>query len=130
MKSNKISLNKKWVKEISIHDPELQVKKAIEELLSLPNPVNAILFTNNILSTLGLVYINSLTIKVPSDIAVVSFDESVASELFYAPVTHIRQPLKELGQKATNALLDMINTDKTVAITLKAELVIRKSTER
>ena len=129
LRSNKIGLNKKWIKEISIHDPEHQVKKAIEELLSLPNPVNAILFTNNILSTLGLVYINSLTIRVPADIAIVSFDQSVASELFYAPVTHIKQPLQDLGQRATNALLEKINNDKTVAITLKSELVIGKSTQ-
>ena len=48
-----------------------QVKKAIEELLSLPSPVNAILFTNNILSTSGLIYINSLTVTVPADISIV-----------------------------------------------------------
>ena len=129
LSSNTIGLNKKWIKEISIHDPEQQVKKAIDELLTLPSPVNAILFTNNILSTTGLIYINSLTVKVPADISIVSFDQSAASDLFYAPITHIKQPLQDLGQIATSALLDMISSDKTVTITLKAELVIRKSTE-
>ena len=98
-------------------------------MLSLPSPVNAILFTNNILSTSGLIYINSLTVTVPADISIVSFDQSAASDLFYVPVTHIKQPIQDIGQIATNALLDMINNNKTVAIKLKAELIIRKSTE-
>ncbi|HVG15268.1 MAG TPA: LacI family DNA-binding transcriptional regulator [Chitinophagaceae bacterium] len=129
LKANNIRLNKQWIKEINILEPEAAVKKAIGELISLKPSVDAIFFTNNILSTHGLIYINSLSVRVPDDISIVSFDESVASDLFYAPVTHIKQPLQKIGQGAIDALMDLLQGKKVSNIQLKAELIVRKSTQ-
>jgi LacI family transcriptional regulator len=85
---------------------------------------------SNSIAAHALKYINSLPVKVPRDLAIVSFDETEALDLFYSPLTYIKQPLREMGQMATKILLDAIEKDNAVRqVDLKAELIIRQSTE-
>jgi LacI family transcriptional regulator len=129
LKDHNIAGKKSWIKEVSMTNSKKQVEEAINDLLSLPDPVEAILFASNTLSTFGLKYINTLDIKVPNDLSIISFDESDASELFYAPLTHIKQPLQEMGQLAFKLLFESIEkNNKVTQVNLEAELVIRKST--
>jgi len=73
-------------------------------------------------------YINSLSVKVPEDLAIVSFDESEIFDFFHAPLTYIKQPLQEMGEAATRILLNNISeTQKTEQVIIPAQLVIRKS---
>jgi LacI family transcriptional regulator len=131
LKEGNILIDDQWIKKIGRNNIQETVNKAINELLSLKEPIDAILFTNNVISTSGLKYINSLDIKVPDDLAIVSFDESVAADLFYAPVTHIRQPLQEIGQLATEILLDNIEKMKEIRqVNIDAEFVVRASTRK
>ena len=121
--------NPAWIKELPLDLPPKAVEEAIRDLLSLEEPVDAILFTTNVLSTSGLKYLNHQPVKVPDNLAVASFDESDASYLFYAPVTHIRQPLKEIGQQALTLLLASIRKkQKPAQLVLEAQLVPAKST--
>ncbi|MDB5193289.1 MAG: LacI family transcriptional regulator [Segetibacter sp.] len=126
--SNGITSTASWIYKVTLADTKQEVEAAINAMLSLPEPVDAILFTANTLSTFGLKYINTLPLKVPDDLAIASFDESDASELFYAPITHIKQPLAKMAQHATQILLNSINNKKeNVTEVLEAELVVRKS---
>ncbi len=131
LKENNLPFKKNQIMEVSLINTKDDVENAIRELLSLPEPVEAILFVSNILATFGLKYINTLIIKVPDDLAIVSFDESEASDFFYAPLTYIKQPLQEMGRLATNILLEaMAKNNKITSINMEAELVIRRSTLR
>jgi LacI family transcriptional regulator len=131
LKDNGIPVKENWVKKVSRDNIKESVNKAIDELISLEEPVDAILFTNNVVSTQALKYINTLSIKVPDDLAVVTFDESDAADLFYTPITHIKQPLQEMGQLATKILLKNIEGSKEIVQeNLEAKLVVRKSTAR
>ena len=126
-----LEVREEWIKEVNMVNDESTMEKTFEELMSSPEKVDAILFASNILSTYGLKYINRHQIKVPDDLAIVSFDQSDASSLFYAPLTHIKQPLLEMGQLVTNILLDsMGKNDKIVQVNMEAELVIGKSSLR
>ena len=116
------------VGEVRIDHVTEDVSEAIDDFLSLPEPVDAIFFTTNLLAIAGLKCLNALNIKVPDQIAVVGFDETDAFDLFYAPVTYVKQPMAELGKEAVNLLLETIdesNFQKTV--TLNTELIIRQS---
>lgn len=129
LKEYNLPLKKSWIREVNVGEADTEVSNAIDALLSLPEPVEAILFASNLLSTNGLKYLNTLKIKVPDDLAVISFDESEAAELFYAPLTHIKQPLQEMGTLATTMLLESIEkNNKITGINFEAELVERKST--
>ena len=49
--------------------------------------------------------------------------------LFYVPLTYLKQPLVEIGKQATEALLKCLQeqTPVTVQVNLNAELVVQKS---
>ncbi|MDQ6844000.1 MAG: substrate-binding domain-containing protein [Bacteroidota bacterium] len=130
MKANEILVNKTWIKEILfVNNMKHLVEEAVSDLLSLSVPVDSILFTSNILAMYGLKYIHAKGIKIPDDLSIVTFDEMDASDLFYAPLTYLKQPIQEMGKIATKILLENIDEKKEIVqVKLDAELVIRKST--
>lgn len=132
LKKDSITVHKNYIREVAVDiTTEEEVIKAIRELLSDKEPVDAIFFASNKVSTYGLKYLNTLDIKVPGELGILSFDQSDAAFLFYSPLTHIRQPLHEMGQLAVRILLEAINDSKfTRQEVLEATLVIGKSTIR
>jgi LacI family transcriptional regulator len=131
LKDHGLPVREEWIKRVSRDQVRDAVPKAIDELMALDEPVDAVLFTNNIVSTQALKYINTLPIRVPDELAIVSFDESDAADLFYAPITHIKQPLQEMGQLATQILLEKIADNSEITqVKLEAKLIVRKSTEK
>ena len=129
LKDNNITFKKNWCKEIFFNDAEAGVANALKDLLSLPQPVDSLLFASNILATYGLKYIHAMGIKVPGDLAIVTFDQMDASDLFYAPLTYLKQPIQEMGEMATKILLENIEKEKEIEqVNMEATLVIRNST--
>lgn len=129
LKENKIPFKKNWCKEIVYDDTKASLEKAVHELLSLSQPVDSLLFASNILAVNGLKYIHAMGIKVPDDLAIVTFDQMDASDLFYAPLTYLKQPIQEMGEMATKILLENIEREKeTEQVNMEAPLVIRNST--
>ena len=130
LKKGKIAFNKNWLKEVEVNEPNMgEVENAIHELLTQPEPVDAIFFASNKVSTAGLKYINTLSIHIPKDLAILTFDESDATEIFYSRLSHIRQPLLEMGTEAVNILFEKIsNKKKIIQRVLQAQLVVGKST--
>lgn len=105
------------------------IQLAIDQLLRGRKPADAIFFATNSLAIEGLKYINELGVRVPQELAVVSFDESEAFDLFYSPVTYVRQPILEMGKAAVRVLLEQMKDGEKPAelICIDTELVIRKS---
>ncbi|SHF40144.1 transcriptional regulator, LacI family [Bacteroides luti] len=116
------------VGEVRIDHAQEDVIKAIDKFLAGDNPVDAIFATTNLLTIDGLKYINSLGLKIPDQLAVVGFDETDAFDLFYAPVTYVKQPMTALGQKSVKILLDAIESNGSIESAIfDTELIIRKS---
>ncbi len=114
--------------KVGIDNINKDVKAAIDGFLADSNPVDSIFFTTNLLTVSGLKYINSLGIKIPEQLAIVGFDETDAFDLFYAPVTYIKQPMGELGDEAVRLLLNSIeNKEQQEKVELNTELIIRDS---
>jgi len=105
------------------------IRLSIDQLLSGRHPADAIFFATNSLAIEGLKYINSLGIRIPDQLAVITFDESEALDLFYSPVTFVRQPILEMGKAAVRVLLEEIKDNKKEIehICIDTSLVIRKS---
>jgi LacI family transcriptional regulator len=126
---NNMGINPGWLKEIAITNDQSEIENAISEMISSGQPVDAVLFGSNTIATCSLKYIRTLPIQVPRDLAIISFDKTDMLDLFYAPVTYISQPLKEMGQMAIDILLEeMNNTDLISQVNMKGGLVIREST--
>ena len=130
LNENKIPTKKRWLWEVSSYTTtEHEVTRAVLELTTGQHPVEAIVFASNMLALYGLKQIKSSFLRVPDDIAVVSFDEAEINDLFYSPLTYVRQPLLEMGQLATRILLETVATNNRITqANLEATLVVQAST--
>lgn len=116
------------IKELSYDNVKASVEKALGELLSGDLKPDAILFATNALSIAGLYAIKKFKLKVPEEMAVIGFDENEAFDFFYPAITHIEQPIEELGKESVRVLLEQIKgSNKTVHVELHHQLIIRES---
>ncbi len=128
MKDNNLQVKKGWHKEVREEHLIKDIQNSVQELISTSPDCDAIFFATEVLAVNGLKRINALQIKVPDDLAVVSFDEAEAFELFYCAITHARQPLEKMGQAAVDTLIDIINHKKICRqIYLESDFHIGKS---
>ncbi|MET0637398.1 MAG: substrate-binding domain-containing protein [Chitinophagaceae bacterium] len=128
LKAGNIEPTAELIRKVDIGNNTVEIGKAVQSLLDLKKPVDAILFGSNRIAAAGLKYIHSKKIHVPEKVSLVGFDETEIFDFFYSPLTYIRQPLTEIGQQATRMLLEGITNPKTpVRIFLPAQLVIRES---
>jgi len=105
----------------------------LTEFIKNNSDLDAILFGNNRIGTSGLKVINSLGIKIPDDLAVISFDDHDVFELYSPSITAIAQPIEEIADKTINLLLDKMNSKtediEIKKITLQTELIVRGSSQ-
>ncbi|AXY72874.1 LacI family transcriptional regulator [Paraflavitalea soli] len=127
LKKHRLPVSKKLVREVDIKLETTAIENAIDSLLSGEEPVDGLLFSANNIALAGLKYISTLPVKVPDQLAIVSFDETEALEFFYAPFAYIKQPLPEMGRLATHLLLESIEKGSaTTQVNLEGELILKK----
>jgi LacI family transcriptional regulator len=126
---NGLAFQSNWLKEVRFETMEVEVKTAIDEILASDQRVEAIIFATYGLAINGLKYINELKLKVPSDLAIVSFGQAEVFDLYYCPITYMRQPLEMLGKTAVEYLLTKLrNPDEGMKqILMEARLIPRDS---
>jgi DNA-binding LacI/PurR family transcriptional regulator/signal transduction histidine kinase len=103
--------------------------RAAQMLLDNPGIKADVVLTANDDMASGLVEeLQRHAVSIPSDIAVVGFDDQTYSSMMNPPLSTIRQPTYETGAKALDILLDIIEGKEVpLHITLPAEPVIRES---
>lgn len=75
--------------------------------------------------------LRELGISVPGDLSIIGFDDLKLLDYFPIPLTTVRVPKYEMGRRATDLLLDQIDSGTNGSpeqIVLDAELVVRSST--
>lgn len=131
MKKHQMPFRKSWLRQVDIANSKIEIEKAVKDVLNADEPVDGLVFASNIIAAYGLKFINTLPIKVPDDLAIVSFDETEALDLFYAPLTYIKQPLREMGAMATKILLENIGSNNRITqVDMEPELIVRASSIR
>ncbi len=101
------------------------------ELLSLKEKPTAIFAISDITAIGAIKTIREYNLKIPDEIAVVGFDNTSISRMYNPELTTIAQPRKEMGQKAMQLLIDIIqhNEIKNKNIFLDHKLIIRESSK-
>jgi LacI family transcriptional regulator len=71
-------------------------------------------------------------IRVPEDVAVTGYDDSIFAEVADSPLTSVRQPLKLLGQEAVRLLITAIECPGRSHRDMRMlpELIVRESSAR
>lgn len=69
-------------------------------------------------------------LRVPEDLAVMSFDDTLVAAMACPPLSAVRQPFEELGHEATRVLINLAEGRPPASsrIELATELVLRTST--
>jgi len=131
LRDNNVTSHKTWLKEVRINNIDSGVKMALDEMLSSDQPIDALLFATYSLAVSGLKYINKLGLKVPDELAIVSFGQAEVFELYYCPITYLKQPIVHLGQTAVELLTKKLKNklDEPAQILMKAELIERASSK-
>ncbi|MEP0176177.1 MAG: LacI family DNA-binding transcriptional regulator [Paraglaciecola sp.] len=102
----------------------------VEKLFKMPLPPTAVVCLNDDIAIGAIRKIKSMGLSVPDDISVVGFDNIPVAPYIDPPLTTIDQPAFEMGQKAFQMLLNIIegNTPKRHRNVVPFELILREST--
>jgi len=111
-----------------------ELQTALNELFDTPYRPEALLTTNDRLTTGCIPMLKQLGIKIPDDIALVGFTNSNQAELFDPALTVIRQPAFLTGQLATEMLIKTIESKRPIheyiTQTVEADLICRASSAK
>ena len=105
--------------------------RQLEFALHSTPPPTAIFAMNNVIALEVLRELQKRSIPIPGKMALIAFDDFDAATLVRPALTVVRQPVAELGRRATSTLLTRISGElrskRGLRVTLPTELVIRKS---
>ena len=129
LKSNGIRVNNKFIKTIVCSDIRQQVRDALRELMQPPLKIDALFSVNNNVTIACMEYLNEMNIRIPQDLALVSFDDIDLFRFSYPTITAIAQPVEKIGEESVNMLLDEINGigRKNRQVILPTKLIERRS---
>lgn len=135
LNSNGIKINNDYIKHCFYGGMVFsEVEDAINQLLTLKDPPEAIVTLSDKLTMWSLKTIKRRGLKIPDDIALVGFSNSDITELTDPPLTVVRQPALEMGKAATELLLQLIESKRPVTEfekrILSPEFVIMESGKR
>lgn len=129
LKSNGIRVNNKLIRTINCSDIHQMVRSVLRELIQPPFKIDAIFSVNNNITVACMEYLNEMNIRIPQDLAIVSFDDIDLFRLSCPTITAVAQPVEEIGEEAVNILMDEINgipqNNKQVVLPIK--LIKRRS---
>jgi len=114
-------------------DTDKHAQKCIPYLLSLQKKVDGIFAVNDLTAITAMAIIKRSGYRIPEDIAVVGFSNSVYSAMTDPPLTTIEQHGFEMGRRAISLLLERIQAEVPVDARveqIKTDLIVRGSSQR
>lgn len=116
---------------------EYSLQKAVEStnyLMSLPNPPDGLVVVSDRLAIGAMTALRARKISIPSQVALVSFNDEPVCSIITPTLTSVAQPTNEMGKLATmlliNQIEDTLGIFKPDVRVLKTELKIRESSQR
>ncbi|RKL67895.1 LacI family transcriptional regulator [Salipaludibacillus neizhouensis] len=128
LKEAKIPVNPRWifVNQLSINDG----KNVAKEVISMADRPTAIFAGGDEVAAGILIETKDQGLRVPEDIAIIGFDDQPLAELLEPKLTTIRQPVNEMGEKALELIISILEgrEPKEAYVELTAPFIQRGST--
>jgi len=107
----------------------LEGKEAMLKLLSLRHPPTAVFAASDMLALGALAAAREKGLRVPEDVSVAGFDDIDFAAFSDPPLTTVRVPASQMGERAVEVLMGMIegHSGEVRQISLDTELVLRGS---
>jgi len=101
---------------------------AFQSLMDLPTPPTVILCGNDVLAVGALRRAHRLGIVVPDDVSITGFDDIELARVVTPELTTVHVPHREMGKKAAEMLIDMVEGRDLVPVpALAAKIELRGS---
>ncbi|WP_424952520.1 LacI family DNA-binding transcriptional regulator [Deinococcus sp.] len=94
----------------------------------LGGPLDAVFVAGDLMAAGVLRALHHSHLKVPSQVAVMGFDDSLIAPLLYPRLSSVRQPAYEMGAAAAQMALDLIGRRPVAPKTFVPQIVRREST--
>ena len=101
--------------------------RAIDELCEGGRSFSAVFAANDTTAFGARLALYRRGLEVPGDVSLVGFDDQAESAFMAPPLTTVRQPGREMGERASQALLDLIDGKSFESQSLLGELMVRES---
>jgi LacI family transcriptional regulator len=102
-------------------------------LLNNKNIPTAIFAVSNLISLGALRALKEENLRVPDDMSIISFDDQPYSQFLSTPMTTVTQQSFQIGQVATELIIEQIETKREVeqeSVLLPTKLIIRSSVKK
>ncbi|MGP4044485.1 LacI family DNA-binding transcriptional regulator [Streptomyces sp. 2A115] len=102
---------------------------AMRSLLEQVPELDAVFVASDVMAAGALAELRRQGSRVPDDVAVVGFDDSIIARHSNPPLSTVRQPVEEIGSMIAHILLEEIGDPEAPRrhVTLPTELVVRES---
>lgn len=131
LKDKGIKVDEDMVINLPFSHDKKDLREVIGNLIRKDRKIDAVFFSSSKIGLMGLEIFSEMGIRIPDDLAVVSFDDPEFFKVCYSPITAIEQPLEKMGKRSVRILVDQINSGISgstgMKIVLKSKLIIRKS---
>ena len=105
---------------------------AMSKLIDENKRIDAVFAANDPIAIGAFQRIKEAGLKIPEDIGIVGFSNNKITSIVEPPLTTVNQPSFNMGKRAAEILIELINEDnikvEPIVEVLDTELIIRKST--
>ncbi|MFJ4843765.1 MULTISPECIES: LacI family DNA-binding transcriptional regulator [unclassified Streptomyces] len=104
-------------------------RAAMRELLRRRPGLDAVFAASDVTASGAILELRAAGRRIPDDVAVIGFDDSIVARHTDPPLTSVRQPIEEMGHRMAKLLLDEIAQFGTgrQEVVLPTRLVVRQS---
>lgn len=123
-----IKINPKWV-FVDQHTIE-DGKQVMKQILEMEDRPTAIFTGSDEVAGGIMIQAKELGLTVPSDLAIIGFDDQPIAEILDPKLTTIRQPVDLMGEKSIEVMIEMLENPELEIqnYELPIELIVRQST--
>jgi LacI family transcriptional regulator len=134
LKQNNIELDESYIKYCPHGGKDLiEIENALGELLYADNRPDAIFTASDRITTTTLSLLHKLNFRIPGDIALLGFTNTQLAHILNPSLSSVYQPGFEMGKKATEMLIGLIETKRPVTefetVVLPTTVFIRNSSK-
>ncbi|WP_318618000.1 LacI family DNA-binding transcriptional regulator [Sporosarcina sp. YIM B06819] len=127
------------MREKHLDIPELYLKnlqpnadhgqQVISELMELADPPTALVVTNDLNALILLTALSEKNIKVPEDMSLISFNNSIISRISNPPLTTVDTQIFQLGYESASCLIELVKDPSIFkkSVVIPTSIVERKS---
>ena len=130
MIANSMPVRHEWVFNAEVARTAGDALSGLAQALRGVNRPTAVLACGYYLALDVMTLLRDMGLSIPGDISLIGFDDARGSDLLNPPLTTVSQPLKDMGRRAYQRVLNLMNGRPPAqrVLRLPTELIVRGST--